>query len=104
MKTRLLHLIFCACAFHLVEVQSRCDFIHTDGTEIVYDDKKCLCGPEKIPEYNETTEGPNSNSPNMRIIHYSQCTSSISIPINARLANCNYTRASICVNNVPTPL
>ena len=63
MKTRLLHLIFLVCAFHLAQVQSYCDFIHKDGKERVNDDKKCLCGPEKIPNYNETTQGPNSNSP-----------------------------------------
>ena len=63
MKTRLLHLIFLVCAFHLVQVQSRCYFIHTDVKETVDDDKKCLCGPEKIPENNKTTGGPNSNSP-----------------------------------------
>ena len=63
MKTRLLPLIFCVFAFHLAQVQSRCLFSHTDGEEYVYDDKKCLCGPEKIPERNKTTRGPNSNSP-----------------------------------------
>ena len=80
MKTRLLHLMFFVCAFHLVQVQSGCDFIHTDGREGVRDDKKCFCGPEKIPAYNETTKGPNSNSPKlpMKIIHCSQDTSSIS--------------------------
>ena len=88
MKTRLLHLIFCVCAFHLVQVQSGCYFIHKDGEELVYDDKKCFCGPEKIPEYNETTEGPNSNSPNVKIIHYSQCTSSISKHVCKKIANC----------------
>ena len=78
MKTRLLHLIFLVCAFHLAQVQSRCTFIHTDGQERVRDYKKCLCGPEKIPEL--TTEGPNSNSPKLpvKIIHRSQDTSSIS--------------------------
>ena len=66
MKRRLLHLIFCVCAFHLAQVQSKCWFIHTDGLEKVIDDKKCLCGPEKIPENNKTTKGPNSNSPNFQ--------------------------------------
>ena len=80
MKTRLLHLIFCVCAFHLAQVQSGCTFSHKDGVEWVDNDKNCLCGPEKIPKYNETTEGPNSNSPKlpMKIIHSSQDTSSIS--------------------------
>ena len=66
MKTRLLHLIFCVCAFHLAQVQSisGCWFIHTDGEEWVPGDKKCFCGPEKIPEINKTAKGPNSNSPN----------------------------------------
>ena len=67
MKTRLLHLIFCVCAFHLEQVQSDCIFIHTDGEEYVVGDKSCFCGPEKIPDYNKTTEGPNSsNSPNFQ--------------------------------------
>ena len=80
MKTKLLYLIFCVCAFHLVQVQSGCDFIYKDGKEWVEDDKKCLCGPEKIPEHNKSTYGPNSNSPKlpMKIIHRSQDTSSIS--------------------------
>ena len=62
MKTRLLHLIFLVCAFHLAQVQSSCRFIHTDREEWV-DNDKCLCGPEKIPQYDKTTNGPNSNSP-----------------------------------------
>ena len=88
MKTKLLHLIFCVCAFHLAQVQSACHFIHTDGREYV-DEKNCLCGPEKIPNrnyYNSSVEelrlryGQNSNSPKlpMKIIHSSQDTSSIS--------------------------
>ena len=94
MTTRLLHLIFFVCAFHLVQVQSGCPFIHTDGREWVRDAKNCSCGPEKIPEVNKTTGGPekvplrnkttggpNSNSPKiqMKIIHHSQDTSSISM-------------------------
>ena len=81
MKTRLLHLIFFVCAFHLAQVQSGCWFIHTDGEERVWDNKKCLCGPEKIPQYNKTTRGPNSSPPKlpMKIIHHSQDTSSISV-------------------------
>ena len=69
MKTKLLHLIFCVCAFHFAQVQSSCKFIHTDGDEFVDDEKNCLCGPEKIPVHNETTNpnkhliGPNSNPP-----------------------------------------
>ena len=80
MKTRLLHLIFCVFAFHLAQVQSGCYFIHTDGKEYVRDDQNCLCGPEKIPERDKATRGPNSNSPKlpMKIIHCSQDTSSIS--------------------------
>ena len=81
MKTRLLHLIFCVCAFHLAQVQSGCLFIHKDGEERVNDDKKCLCGPEKIPKYKDkATRGHNFNSPKlpMKIIHSSQVTSSIS--------------------------
>ena len=80
MKTRPLHLIFLVCAFHLAQVQSICRFIHTDRQEFVPDDKNCFCGPEKIPERNKTTRGPNSNSPKlpMKIIHRSQDTSSIS--------------------------
>ena len=66
MKTRLLHLIFCVCAFHLAQVQSYCKFIHTDGEDKVEDDKSCFCGPEKIPGFNKTTRGPNSNSPNFQ--------------------------------------
>ena len=66
MKTRLLHLIFCVCAFHLAQVQSGCEFIHTDGKEYVRDDKKCLCGPEKIPKINKTAKSPNSNSPKIQ--------------------------------------
>ena len=66
MKTRLLHLIFLVCAFHLAQVQSSCLFIHTDGKERVRDNKKCLCGPEKIIDYDKTTKGPNSNSPNFQ--------------------------------------
>ena len=67
MKTRLLHLIFCVCAFHLVQVQSDCDFIHKDGDrEYVPDDKNCLCGPEKIPIYDKTAKSPNSNSPKIQ--------------------------------------
>ena len=71
MKTGLLHLIFCVCAFHLVQVQSGCFFIHKDGEEYVDDDKKCLCGPEKIPERNKTTRGPNYNSPHTSNENYS---------------------------------
>ena len=81
MKTRLLYLIFCVCAFYLARVQSSCFFVHTDGEkDEVLDDKKCLCGPEKIPQYDKTKRGPNSNSPKlpMKIIHRSQDTSSIS--------------------------
>ena len=66
MKTRLLPLIFCVFAFHLAQVQSRCTFIHTDGEEKVRDNKKCLCGPEKIPRYDKTTKGPNSKSPTLQ--------------------------------------
>ena len=53
------------CAFHLVQVQSYCDFIHTDGEEFVDDDKNCFCGPEKIPQFDKTTQGPNSKSPKL---------------------------------------
>ena len=79
MKTRLLHLIFCVCAFHLVKVQSDCPFIHTDGTEWV-SDNNCFCGPEKIPYFNQAKRGLDSNSRKlpMKIIHRSQDTSSIS--------------------------
>ena len=70
------------CAFHLAQVQSYCWFIHVDGEKewVTKDDKNCFCGPEKIPEINKTTRGPNSNSPKlpMKIIHSSQDTSSIS--------------------------
>ena len=78
MKTRLLHLIFCVCAFHLAQVQSGCSFTHTDGREWVSDDKNCFCGPEKIPENNKRTKGPNSMQLSklpMKIIHRSQDTS-----------------------------
>ena len=66
MKTRLLHLIFCLCVFHLSQVQSYCKFIHTDGEEKVLDDKNCFCGPEKIIGYNTTTKGftPTLQTPN----------------------------------------
>jgi hypothetical protein len=73
MKTRLLHLIFCVCAFHLAQVQSGCGFIHTDGVEEVNDDQNCLCGPEKIPQYDKKTRdlrGPNSNSPYTSNVNY----------------------------------
>ena len=55
---------YCISCFLCVpfQVQSGCDFIHTDGKERVYDNN-CLCGPEKIPQHDKTTRGPNSNSP-----------------------------------------
>ena len=65
MKAKLLRLIFCVCVFHLAQVQSICEFIHTDGKEYI-DDKNCFCGPEKIPEVKRDTDGkllgPYSNS------------------------------------------